>query len=101
MCSVGIWLLGNGAPVSGSRMAGSPAKLPALSAAVGIAETVVVEARRRSPSNEPKKNSLSLTTGPPAEPPNSLRLNVGLGKLVAKKFLAESARLRLNASRLP
>ena len=101
MRSAGIWLLAKDVPVWGSRMGDKPAKLPAFSAAVGIAEMTVVEARRRSPSKDPKKNSLSLTMGPPAEPPNSLRLKGGLGKLVAKKFFADSARLRLKANRLP
>src|SRR6058998_367943 len=86
MRSAGIWLLGKGEPVWGSRMVARPAKLPDFRAVVGRAEITVVEARRRSPSNEPKKNNLSFTTGPPAEPPNSLRLNGGFGRPVAKKF---------------
>src|SRR5437588_9575505 len=38
---------------------------------------------------------------PPRDPPNSFRLNGGLGRPVAKKFFDDSAALRLNANRLP
>ena len=63
--------------------------------------TTGAEVTRRNPSKVPKKNSLSFRIGPPSEPPYSLRLNGGLGRLVAKKFLAASARLRLNSKTLP
>ncbi len=50
MRSAGMRFPGNGAPVRGSRIGGSPLKSPALSAAVGIATTLVVVTRRRRPS---------------------------------------------------
>src|SRR5437867_12346412 len=99
MRSEGIWLFGNAVPVSGSRIAGRPLKFPLFRAAVGMAEMTVVDWRRRSPSKLPKKKSLFLRIGPPNDPPNSFRLKAGLGRLVAKKFLAESTRFRLNANR--
>src|SRR5438445_9102690 len=93
----GIWLPPTGALVSGSRTAASPAKFPDLIAALGWAVTTGVEVTRRSPSNVPKKKSLFFRIGPPREAPYSLRLNAGLGRLVAKKLLAASTRLRLNS----
>jgi hypothetical protein len=50
MRSAGMRFPGNGRPVNGSRMGGSPLKSPPFSAGVGIAVTLVVVTRRRSPS---------------------------------------------------
>ena len=76
---VGIWLLGNGWPVSGSFTgAGEAEKSPLRSAAVRGKAAVASDAgRTRSPSYVPKINSLSLRIGPPAAAPNWFWINCG------------------------
>src|SRR4051794_28540067 len=71
----GIWLLGNGSPVSGSLMTTcdplrvTPAKLPASSAAVGTRNDACCGwlSTYFSPANQ--KNVLFLMIGPPPPPP--------------------------------
>ena len=84
--SAGIWLPGNGAPVSGSfGIAGEqpsirgPLKSPLRSASVGTNAVRAVPRSSMFHSSEPKKNSLSLMNGPPNDPPKSLRFNSSFG----------------------
>ena len=65
-------------------MAGSPLKFPCSSAGVGCAVSEVTEDTYLYPSKLAKKNTLSRFIGPPKDPPSSLRMNGGFGRLVAK-----------------
>src|SRR5207237_3720120 len=96
--ATGIWLLGNGCPVSGSVMRVLP-KFPANRAGLMAKELNNCSVRIFVSSKLAQKNALSFRIGPPALPPNWLRRS--FGRVNANVLRASNTSLRTNSNSEP
>src|SRR5215471_4157219 len=85
ICETGIWLFGNGVPLTSRTTFGRYAeRSPLRSTSDGTFSTSTVSRGNRRPSNVAKKNvlflplySLGMTTGPLIDPPKSFMISLG------------------------